>query len=78
MKSQFHIQASQYREEARAATALRVQKVVAFLRANPLSTAEEVFAGTGESVMIASKYARWTKYGGKTCWRLNHKKINNP
>jgi hypothetical protein len=54
----------------------RIGAVVRFIRANPLSTSEEIFKATGFGPMIATKYIKSVKYGSGRAWRLNHAKIN--
>lgn len=54
--------------------AQRDGKVIAFLKENPLSTADEVFAAT-ECGVSRCRYIKQARYNGKTVWRLNHKKL---
>jgi hypothetical protein len=49
-------------------------KVYAFLKNNPLSTAEEIYKATGCGV-IGLTYITHRRYNGQVCWRLNHRKL---
>lgn len=70
----FHIQAGEYHEKAKARSDQRVGKVVSFVRANPLSTSDEIFQATGYGPMVAVKYIKQVKYNGQICWRINRSK----
>lgn len=50
-------------------------KVMAFLKENPLSTAEEIHLAVGPVGLIGLKYVRGKMYDGKWVWRLNLPKM---
>jgi hypothetical protein len=52
-----------------------IGKVVQFVRANPLSTAAEIYKGCGVGVTLARKYVKQKKYNGQWVYRLNHQKL---
>lgn len=54
---------------------LAIGKVVQFVRANPLSTAKEIYDAVGVSPSAARKYVKPKKYNGQTVYRLNHEAL---
>lgn len=54
----------------------RLAKVMKFLKDNPLSTADEIYAATGIGVLsVAGKLVNQVKYEGKTVWRIRQKAL---
>lgn len=50
-------------------------KVYAFLKHNPLATAEEIHSAVGSIGLIGLKYIRGKHYKGRWVWRLNLPKM---
>lgn len=59
----------------REAEAKRMGAIINFLRKNPLSTNDEIFAATGYSCGTGCKYVTHVKYNGHRVYRLNHKRL---
>jgi hypothetical protein len=52
-----------------------VGAVVRFLKANPLSTSDEIFKATGYSPMVATRWVTNHMYNGQRVWRVNTAKM---
>lgn len=64
-----------HKEKKQAKFSENVGKIIVWLKANPLSTADEVFKAVGIPVGVAQQYTKGCRYNGNWCYRVNNAKI---